>query len=467
MKFYLRMDGVNLANFVDDTQDLSTVRGGSLLLLGAVDEVLKVSSARLDRVTTGASSGLYQFEATDDAAGEMVRKEVEGILSTHPQLKHATVVVDIQPAGEDFVRDREVLLARNRWRQMRQLTVAVPAWNTQGDVTEACEVDRVRPATSSRPAPGPNMEQVSASVRVRREFGREQKQRFYGNQTGIGMGWHFVQDFNELTDDSARGNLRHKMAVIYLDGNSFGKLQNEQCTTAEKQREFDSTIKDYRRGLLATLLQSMNHDKKNWISQADRYRLETLLWGGDEIIWVVPAWQGWKTLALFYEKSRNWQFAGERLTHAAGMVFCHHNAPIHRITALARDLAGLAKEKCRKKNLFGYLVLESFDHVGRDLKKFLAERYGESEQLVLAGDSMGKATDVLPRFKEIFPRRQLLRIVQQLRKQPQAAEQFMQEATKNLEVQGALEPLKDCFADTPTLWLHIAELWDYVGSVSS
>lgn len=28
MKFYLRMEGVNLANFVYDTQDLSTIRGG-------------------------------------------------------------------------------------------------------------------------------------------------------------------------------------------------------------------------------------------------------------------------------------------------------------------------------------------------------------------------------------------------------------------------------------------------------
>src|SRR5439155_23707913 len=139
-----------------------------------------------------------------------------------------------------------------------------------------------------------------------------------------------------------------------------------QCPTPDLLSSFDHTVKNYRRQALTALLHSMHtpQEKDLWTSPRGYYRLETLLWGGDELIWVVPAWQGWKILSLFYRQSTNWNFAAQPLTHAAGMVFCHHNAPIHSITALAKTLAEVAKEKSRDQNLFAYLVLESFDHVG-------------------------------------------------------------------------------------------------------
>lgn len=39
MSYYLRVEGVNLGNFVNDTNDLATIRGGSLLLLEAMELV--------------------------------------------------------------------------------------------------------------------------------------------------------------------------------------------------------------------------------------------------------------------------------------------------------------------------------------------------------------------------------------------------------------------------------------------
>jgi len=39
MTFYLRIEAVNLSHFINDTNDLSTTRGGSLLLLEAMDKV--------------------------------------------------------------------------------------------------------------------------------------------------------------------------------------------------------------------------------------------------------------------------------------------------------------------------------------------------------------------------------------------------------------------------------------------
>jgi hypothetical protein len=467
MKFYLRIEGVNLANFVYDSQDLSTVRGGSLLLLDAIEEVRQnIPSVQLDAVTTGASSGLFQFDVVDEAAAESVRQEVERFLSVHPQFKHATFVVDIQCGSTDFVRDREALLARNRWRQMYQPTVAIPAWNTQGGL-RVCEIDRLRTATHSMPGPKGTPERVSASVWIRREFGRTQKQQFYEQQTGAEILRRFAQNLDELTSDPTRGNLHHKMAVIYLDGNGFGALQNKECVSSQTQRQFDVTIKDYRRTMLKALLRAME-DEKSWISQHDRYCLETLLWGGDEIIWVVPAWQGWNTLALFYQQSRHWEFAGQRLTHAAGLVFCHHTAPIHRITTLARDLAELAKETSRKDSLFAYQVLESFDHIGRDLKEFLTERYGEPKDLVLSGDRMDGVAEAFAQLKreEALPRRKLHQIVHQLPQDMPQVGSIIHAVTQDLNVVqgGALMVLRNYFGTHHMGWLHLAELWDYVGS---
>jgi hypothetical protein len=467
MKFYLRMEGVNLANFVYDTQDLSTVRGGGLLLLGAVTEVLQnITSVKLFPLNAGASSGIFQFDEIDPVAAERVRNEVEAFLHNHPQLRHATFVVDIQSAGSNFVNDRESLLARNRWRQIRQPSLAAPVWNIQAEIG-VCEIDRVRPATRSMPGPEGKIERVSESVQARREFGRNQKQQFYQRETGKGIQRDFAQYFDELSHDPDRGNLHRKIAVIYLDGNSFGKLQNAECTTPEKQQQFDSTVKSYRRKLLKALLKVLENDQGGWVSKHDRYRLETLLWGGDEIIWVVPAWQGWNTLNLFYQQSREWRFEGHPLTHAAGLVFCHHNAPIHRITDLARNLAELAKDKNRQQNLFAYLVLESFDHVGRDLRPFLEQRYGKPEELTLSGNSMDGVAETFAMLKreESLPRSKLHQIIHQLNREPKKATSIINGVITSAGSHGyrPLQCLRNYFGRGNIGWFHIADLWDYVG----
>jgi len=55
-KYYLRMEGVNLNNFVYETQDLSTIRGSGLLLLKAVDDLLATSQ----QATAGIHAPLKQ-----------------------------------------------------------------------------------------------------------------------------------------------------------------------------------------------------------------------------------------------------------------------------------------------------------------------------------------------------------------------------------------------------------------------
>jgi hypothetical protein len=272
MKFYLRVEGVNLGNFVFDTQDLSTVRGGSLLLLDSMERLQSSElPASLCPVSTGASSGLFAFDADSRTLAETVREAVKSFLSRDEALRHATFVVDVLAAQSDFVTTRESLLAANRWRQMKAPSVAVPSLNSKTGV-EACDIDHVRPGLE----PGPGGNPVSRSAYIRREYGREQRQGFYHRETGVDNLPPFVNDFGELTEDQSRGNLHHKMAVIYLDGNGFGAIQNELCQSEEDQRRFNQTIKSLRSKLLQKLLQA-TVGKPEWTTSAGQHRMETLL----------------------------------------------------------------------------------------------------------------------------------------------------------------------------------------------
>ncbi len=462
MKYYLRMEGVNIGNFVYDTDDLSTVRGGGLLLLDAVKRV-EESFKFLEPITTGASSGIFTFKADSNQEAEKQCRFVKNLLAEDEALKHATFVVDVLPASsdeDDFAMAREKLLAMNRWQQMQAPSIAVPV--SQRDA-EPCDLDMVRPTIKTKT--GPAGKPISESVYQRRNYGKDQKQKFYKEHTGTEDLPEFVNDFSELSYDPETGNLHHKMAVIYIDGNSFGALQARLCKTIKKQEDFDTKIKGYRKIFLQQMLAS-TVNKKEWQNNG-KHRLETLLWGGDEIIWVVPAWLGWWTLANFYSLSRNWRFETEPLTHGAGLVFCHHNAPIQRITVLAHDLASLAKDKGRKKNYVAYQVLESFDNVGRDLAAFRRQRCPKvvyPGELILDGAKMNPAIACMPAIRKGMPRTKLQTIVDKLFHAPDNVELVVENVKKDLnkETNEQLTALEDCFGSGPAFWMHLADLWDYI-----
>ncbi len=484
-QFYLRLEAVNLDDFIYDTKDLSTIRGGGLLLLKSVDWVVnKIDSIQIKPLMTGASAGLYTFEVEDSDQAEQVPKLVLEYLTSHPQLKHATFVADVHPAqGKDkFSLDYEALLAKNRWLQMQSPAISVPAQNESISV-EACAIDGVRPGTVKSHNPKNEINWVSQSVFSRRAYGRDQKQAFYQEQSGKSLTKPFTHDLEELTNDPGQENLHHKMAVIYLDGNKFGKLKKGRNSEMNRQCEFDAQLKTYRQTMLGNLLDRIAGDTA-WKTSSGSYRLETLLWGGDEILWVVPAWKAWETLYFFFDESRKWSFMEtKQLHHAGGVVFCHHNAPIHRITTLARDLGELAKEKDRERSLFAYEVLESFDHIGRDLVNYRRERcpqpinpHDEPDQrtLILAGDDMPQILATAKQLKEKLPRRKLYAMVDHLLEKTQPGGEINARSTKrqklekdlysNLDDQAskALAELTPKLGGNDAQWLHLSVLWDYL-----
>ena len=493
-KFYLRVEAVNLAHTVEDTEDLSTVRGGGLALLRAVEWVGRKFG--FEAVTLGASAGIFEIEAADAEEMERRRREVEQFLAEHSEpyedrdgdrrlldLGQFTFVTDVTPASGDFALDRRRLVARNRFRQMQSPSLVVPA-EAAPDGAGPCEEDRLRPAAEGcygkpRRGAGQRSRRLSRSVSERREFGRAQKQAFYEVETDVAYPGAFSNDFAALSADPgdagapAEAPLAGKMAVLYLDGNRFGRLQDEHCATAEGQRSFDEALRGYRRSVLRELLAKAKDDPgfleesaDSEASQEPRLRFETLLWGGDELLWAVPAARGLWTLGFFYGHAAAWSFAGEPLTFAGGLVLCHHNAPIYRVRALASELAGLAKRRDRGKNLFAYQVLESFDHAGADLEGVRRRRTPkvvDPDDLVLDGGALEAVLGHAPEVRRHLPRRRVEGVVRALQAGA-AAEVEIGRARRGLppETAAALDGLLGAFGGGPAAWLHLADLWDYL-----
>ena len=422
----LRVEGVNLGAVLDDTNDISVRRGAGLLLRRAVRDLEKYLAKRvpvLVPISMGASVGLFEVRTADSDAlvGDAAR-----YLSDHAQYRHLTFVVDCVPLSEGFRASLERVTAQNRLRQFQQPTLAIP---DSGDAGLWCAVDQIRPGRAKHAFK--DYEVASLSTRVRRDYGREARQAFYSEELGKAPPCGFTEDLQSLAAPNGTtsfGNLDGKMAVIYLDGNGFGQIQR-QCRSAAELRAFDQAVQSYRREFLRALIDAAGSDQPGF-RRDDQIRLETLLWGGDEILLVVPAWKGIETLERFYWISCDWEVTvssiptpgeasqepvptQEALTHAGGIVFCRSNTPIAQVRKAAEELAdgvkrwkkaqeedeeerrnnspGQAAHEDSSKQLaaarhrgnrFGYLVLESIDYPTEELDEFRKLRYGEAAKVL-------------------------------------------------------------------------------------
>ncbi len=472
----LSVAGVNIAEFLDDTSHLSTIRGGGLLLLDAVARVeiaLEKLAQGTQTLSRGASEGLFWLPVGANA--EAIRGQVEKMLNDDPQLKHATFVVDVEAMkGEsDFPRAKEMVKAKNRWRQMQAPSLAIPKATGDG----ACEENGIRPISADGKC---------ASVLARKKFGQDQKQGLYAKLTGLNDLPAFARDFGTIASCKTRGNLHNKLAVIYLDGNAFGGLQ-KAADTPDKLQTFDQDLRDKREAFLKDVLREIT-GQRAWMN-GEVLRFETLLWGGDEMMFVVPAWQGWALLERFFAFSKKWRYDEQALHHAAGLVFCHHNAPIARIRDLAHDLADHVKDllgdKKKEQSGLAYLTLESFDSLGTSLDSFLGQTLlrfeGNNKHPLwwLPAEAMPVWAEAAPTLFADLPKRRIHRAAQEVSKEGWYDEALVLEGLdeslkdKWAALKGAIRPetlpvtIPDDAERTgkpvaSLLPLHLALLWDYL-----
>ncbi len=485
--YVLRVEGVNHAAVIDDTDDLSTRRGGGLMLLYAVHQLAdQLPHLSLTPVSTGASIGLFTFDAADDDAAEVVAEQVrrhfrDGTLEYplndaaskwgHLPLRYGTFVVDVETVGDRAGDSVELVTAANRWRQWQEPTVSFAGlWE---HAIAECWQNCVRPATRGLHLPKDSQHDVCESVLKRHEYGRGQRQRFYRDLIGVRA--EFTDTFEHISsrDDLDKSHLQpthNKLAVFYADGNGFGGLgQSKLAAGIGAYREWSNALQAHHKKLLTDLVNRATADPE-WQNNGT-IRLETLLWGGDEIIWVVPGWKGWELVQWFFGQEHRIPGHDQPLTYAAGLVFCGTKTPIHNVLKLAHRLADKAKAAQDGAHGLAYEALESFDDIADD--DWLAHRtrwlpggreafVGRSDPLTIdpgRGQAFWSALRAVAAAPD-FPMRQLYLLARAWRT-GQDVEPHHKRLMKS-GVQSELETILTGFGGDPVGWLHLLQMLPYI-----
>ncbi len=467
LKYLLRIEGVNLSYFVYDTNKIQPTRGGSFLLLSAIDSLIgnNFDGVILEPIAVGASIGLFSFKVNNSAEAQEVCAKVKEHLLKHTG-NHATFVVDCVEESGNFNRDLIKVQALNRWRQYQEPSFSLPNKGSNGQ----CAYDGVRPAKNilyGKP--------VSESVEFRTTEGRNLRQDLYGKILGQNSN-EFTDDLHELSYDPDKGNLNNKIAFIYIDGNRFTKVRNTLCNSEDLLKQFSQKVKDEHAKFLKNVFISLGKDFK---TSSGKIRLETLLWGGDEIELVVPAWKGFKVLKIFYDTIKDLVFSSGskdvQLTYSAGIVFCSCKAPIREIRRLVRELAGLVKSEIPEDisllnhdehDAFRFLVLESFGIIGYRLDTFLNKYYPSIwPGMGLKAGQMDGLRDAISEMKKYgFPRNKLFDIVKLLR-MGRAGDiaTIVEKALGDSPRASSIVKKINSFVDgVGARWQVICDLWDYV-----
>ncbi len=430
MPDYVLVQAVNLRHVIDDTEDLSTRRAGGYMLLELVHRIEDACKGLLEKISIGASEGLFALRPGQEMAS--ARSRIESLLRQAP-FRHATVkVADTASSGlgpQDLSTAREALLAVLRQQQMQQLSFATVFEDGPVSATAAgqvCTFDKVRPAVAYL---ADEEAWVSLSVRERRTDGRRLRQSFYQRELArwsdaaadYSREGRFTGDLVELTRMTPAERrdwsslLEGKMALLYADGNGFGRIK-ATCQTPQAMADWDRNVQSARRTFLFELLQTLREDPAG---PQDVIRLETLMWGGDEFMLVLPAWQALRAAQLFFEHCRVLAPDGTAQTHSAALVMAHHKSPIYPLQQLARQLADQGKQGLWKgHDSLHWLALESFDHAGGDLGSYWRTRGLSALSWADIALSPVGLHDVLvnwPRVATCVPRRNLFRIVDGLR----------------------------------------------------
>lgn len=555
---FLLVEGVNLYANIYDTDQLSVIRGSSFLYKDAVTHIQKEFAEYLEPVSTGASSGLFCLKAQATQTIGEVAKKVAQKLRDHEDFRYLTFGVEHCEAAS-LQQAKEQLWTQLRTHQLQKLTMQ-PDWSGNGDYQfgqASCDLAGTRIVANHKQKIQGKDRNLSSSVCRRWNYGREKRHSYYHDLLThdlqeILKDYDFAEDINTLCADPnypledgkppefdpeipiMYPKLAGKMAVVYIDGNQFSDRQREFMThytqngksletEIKAQQRFDTTIQGLRNRFLqqvvkelvdeerSTAINPLGHRRHN--KQRKIFRLETLLWGGDEMLLVMPAWKGMDFLQRFF--AFDWKLDGveKPLTHAAGIVFCQAKTPIRIIQQLARGLADRVKDGKdygREHNAWDYLVLESIDYpTTNDLGDYFKTRYpnGLSDNRSCGLPAIREWQETRKQLQTVLeerhlPRRKLYHVLQALREHGITSGQRTWQdlvrlkaddlQTANLSAQEREEHrlyevsefqawlkgegnddwpalAKRCFgfginepAKRAWAWIHAVELWDYL-----
>jgi hypothetical protein len=483
----VKVESLNIYEFVYAAQDLGASRGAGLSLLEMPDALEVWITGQyngMKRVTSGASKATLTIEDARANAEEVETKVKTWLVGHYPYATIGVACASLE-AGEKVLDVEENLQCRMRMEQMQSFSFARPA---KVEANRVCAFDHVRPASTTTQH-GANTFWVSEEVSEFRNKGYDLKQKFLRRHAGEnGSEYIYTKDLTNLTTNPDAGRLNNKMAIFYADGNGFGSKPRAALTGLKSEdqiqgmKNFDDAVQGRRKEFLLQLLARTN--ERRWQTDRGERRIEVLLWGGDELMLAVPAWCGWETAELFASimKDSTAPLNGNQvpLKYAMGLIFAHHKAPIHPLVKLVKTLAeaeakdgeDLENRAGRATHRLSYLVLESFDHVGEDLKGFRTLQWRNPEAkkgLVLSAeeDNLQNMREALAGLKDSeFPRRKVYDAVkgmnsgtswELLRKD---IEPFVSPAKWSTY----LAKWRTATGNIESSWYHLVDLWDYLAS---
>jgi hypothetical protein len=383
-EYLLRYEASEFDATVFDLAQLSAIRGASLALHYSehlVNRVIKHHVPGFKVVFSGASQGAYRFEA-DAAAAKLVLAEVRYALQkndgdTGPH-HHLAYVVDMVEF-EDLPTALAEATALNDAQKLQSEGWPLPAFNVGVSSFDAIG-GRMRPADVSGYKVGGEKQNVSAAFEARHRFGHKARRAFYGEIIEEKLDVDVVEDFHEMVKDADERlplSVKNKIGVFYADGNGLGS-HAEASLQAGNLDKYSEQLKAHQKALMQRILDW--RAKNDFHYYGSNWRFETLLWGGDEVCFAMPAWLALDFADMFFEATAGWNVLGKPITQAAGLVVCSFKTPIRQAKNVAEDLAEICKNTSKAESLLQIEVFESLSLPDSDLGKYRQKLYGANSE---------------------------------------------------------------------------------------
>ncbi len=335
----LRIEGVNFEDTLLDTNDISVIRGASMAIEGAGARCAEALIAQFGkRVIWDYSAGeqsLFSFSAELEA-DDVLRCALAAL--SEPPWCHLNFTVATAQAA---TVEKATLIAEARARTQQFQTWSVKDITTpNAKMSDA--LDQTRPAAQVDPRGIKG--QLSEATFSRLEYGRNKRRTFYDDVLGpeVLKGYGVCNSFEEMVATQSEAiplSARSKIAVIHLDGDRFS---NHRASTSAP--EMSASLKQMQAKVLSRLLgDALAVETEEFGTEAPRLRFETLLWGGDDITIIVPAWRAFMTLIGFYDEIRNTTISGVPVTFSAACIIANYKSPIRRLVGLADRACSLNK----------------------------------------------------------------------------------------------------------------------------
>jgi hypothetical protein len=445
----LWLEGVNFTETLQDTTTLSVIRGASLALLAAPDIALSflqrhAPDAGYEKLFGGASIALFRANRTADAIcadAEALLKHLHDYeeepdkTGAKPPLAHLRFVVGTA-ADEGTAAGPALAQARAR---AAQLSGHLPR-RAQEPGQEPCLFSQQRVADTmlklsqdhaARFGAKTEKVPVSRSALARWYYGRDQRQNFYLSRPALRErlgAFRLTDNLQDMVDLSSRaerpgtsdceryGNslpfaLFDKLALVYADGNGFGHIRRAMGGTPEALAQFSTQADEVVSQALAAAFGIIAGEARARHRAAavfhnaeaerpedqDQLRFETLLYGGDEIAFVAPAWFGLAMAAEFFTAVQNkavtWKQGCQEfcapLTFSMGLALVNVKMPIRASYELAEALSKSCKPKAVdsdatipldqvRKNRLAIHAFEGIEPPGNGLQALRNGLFGET-----------------------------------------------------------------------------------------